>query len=278
MGSEIISIHTDEQLISHFSEINIGVITALQSELDALIKLATIHEKIVYSRTYHKLKFVTPTKTFYVIGHTLDQMGIAAMAVASMELINIFSLKYLALLGIAAGSDSKSQNLGDILVPTAVYNYESGKYYEVERFYGILPNKVVFNSDFKSYDIDTDIIQKIRACATPEILDLLQKTWSIKQKNKLKIHFGNFACGSAVIASEIKIKEIEKSITRKYIGLDMETFAAAAISRIKIRQEPKLFIIKSITDFADKQKSDSLHDYASFTASMFFLAVCEKVL
>lgn len=278
MSSEIISIQTDDQLTSHFSEINIGVITALQSELDALIKLATTHEKIVYNRTYHKLKFVTPTKTFYVVGHTLDQMGIAAMAVASMELINIFSLKYLALLGIAAGSDSNSQHLGNILVPTAVYNYESGKYFEEQRMFGLIPNKVVFKSDFKSYDIDTDIIQKIRACDTPAIVDAIQNDWPIKQKNKLKVHFGNFACGSAVIASEIKIKEIEKSIARKYIGLDMETFASAAISRIKTKPEPKLFVIKSITDFADKQKSDTAHEYASFTASKFFLAVCEKVL
>ena len=276
--SEIINIHTDEQLTSHFTDINIGVITALQSELDALINLADGHEKISYSRTYHKLKFITPTKTFYVIGHSLDQMGIAAMAVASMELINYFPLKYLALIGIAAGAESKTQNLGDILIPTSVYNYESGKYFEESQFLSFLPNKVVFKCDFKSYDIDTDIIQKIRVCNEENVIDQIQNQWPIKQKNKLKIHFGNFACGSAVIASDIKIKEIEKQIARKYIGLDMESFALAAISRIKTKNDPKLFVVKSITDFADKAKGDSAHEYASYTAAKYFLVICEKVI
>ncbi|MES2478857.1 MAG: hypothetical protein V4561_07210 [Bacteroidota bacterium] len=276
--SEITNVSAENQLVTYFEEINIGVITALQSELNAIIRLADSYETIVSSRTYYKLKFTTQCKSFQIIGHTLDQMGIASMAIASMDLINSFPLKYLALIGIAAGSDSKSQNLGDIVVPTAVYNYESGKYHEVKSKIPFFPAKLTFSCDYKSYQIDTEIIQKIRACNNQEFLDEIQNGWHTKQKQKLSIHFGDFACGSAVIASAKKTKEIEKQISRKYQGLDMESYALAAISHIKTKKEPKLFVLKSITDFADKSKGDNAHEYASYTSACFFKKVCELVL
>jgi hypothetical protein len=53
------------------------------------------------------------------------------MAITLMEMLYHFPrLKYIALIGIAAGSDSTAQQFGDLLIPTNVYNYEMGKYVE----------------------------------------------------------------------------------------------------------------------------------------------------
>jgi nucleoside phosphorylase len=278
--NEIINIKDTPQLLAVFADIHIGVVTALQSELDALIRLAKHHERISYYRTYHKLTFKHNESEFVIVAHSLGHMGIAPMAISLMETLNIFtSLKYLAVVGIAAGSDSNNQDFGDLLIPETVYNYESGKYTEVKQFFGIFPNKILFDSDKKSYDIDMDIIQKIKAVTgNQSLLDSIQNEWPQKKSYKLKTHYGNFACGSVVVASNLKIKEIEKAIARKYIGLDMETFALAAINQIRVEKIPKLFIIKAITDFADNDKGDSEHEYAKYTSSRLFIAVCGEVL
>ena len=110
MGN-IICTNSDEQLLSYFNDIYLGVVTALQSELNALIKIATKHETIVGpNRTYHKLYFNTNNKEFVVIAHTLNRMGISSMSITLMEILYAFPhLKYLGLIGIAAGSDSENQ-------------------------------------------------------------------------------------------------------------------------------------------------------------------------
>jgi nucleoside phosphorylase len=279
--SDIIRTDTNEKLLSYFTDIDIGVVTALQTELDALIKLSTKHETIVgEKRTYHKLTFKTNEKEFTVIAHTLNNMGISSMSITLMELIYGFpQLKYLALIGIAAGSSSKDQNFGDILIPKTVYNYESGKYIEIKKDGNPENNEIKFNSDYSSFPIDTDILQKITAVTSDQkILDAIMNSWSVSKSYKLKVHSGNFACGSAVIASMKKVKQIEDAISRKYIGIDMETFALASVNQLKHNHNPKMFIIKAITDFADSDKDDSEHEFASYTAAKVFLEVCSLVL
>lgn len=156
----IIRADSNEQLFSYFTDIDIGVVTALQTELDALINLAIKHETIVgQNRTYHKLYFTLNGKEFAVIAHTLDRMGISSMSITLMEILYGFpQLKYVALVGIAAGSDSKKQNFGDILIPTKVYNYERGKYIEISKDDDPKNNEVAFKSDYDSFDIDQSIL------------------------------------------------------------------------------------------------------------------------
>jgi nucleoside phosphorylase len=207
-------------------------------------------------------------------------MGISTMSITLMEMMYGFSqLKYIALIGIAAGSDSELQSLGDILIPTKVYNYESGKYIEKMSDGDPANNEIIFNSDYSSFDIDPSILQKISAVTSDEtIIASIQDGWKEKKENSLKVHTGNFACGSAVIASKKKVEEIEKAISRKYIGMDMETFALASVNQLKYNAHPKMFIIKSVTDFADSAKSDSEHKYASYVAAALFIEVCSRVI
>lgn len=279
--SIIVSTTSHEQLLSYFTDISIGVVTALKTELDALCKLANKHETIVGTyRTYEKLYFNIDGKEFTVIGHTLDRMGISSMSITLMEILYGFpDLKFIALIGIAAGSDSQKQNFGDILIPKNVYNYESGKYKQIEDKANSQQLNVVFESDYSSFAIDEDILQKISAVAnTTQIIESIQSHWELEKSYKIQVHSGNFACGSSVIASRKKVEEIEKAISRKYIGIDMEAFALAAVNQFKHNKEPKMFIIKAISDFADSDKSDSEHEFASFVAAKMFIEVCFHVL
>lgn len=59
--------------------------------------------------------------------------------------------------------------------------------------------------------------------------------------------------------------------------MDMETFALASVNQLKHNEHPKMFIIKSITDFADSDKGDTEHEFASYVAAKVFLEVCSHV-
>ncbi|MEI6348740.1 MAG: hypothetical protein WCP69_12405 [Bacteroidota bacterium] len=272
--SKLTNIVDKKELSLHFDGNKIGVVTALQSELDALIRLAkNDHEIVTPSRVYHKLTFQENGTEFTVIGHSLNKMGMTSMTITLMEMLSDFSLEYLALIGIAAGSDSENQDFGDLLIPTKIFNYESGKYTQDKE------EKIIFTSDKDSHDVDTDIIQQLSVIANNQnILDSIQNAWHEKKGYKLKAHVDNFACGSSVVASKCRVAEIEKDIARKYIGIDMETYAIVAVNQLKAKVEPKMFAIKAITDFADSDKDNTAHSYASFTASKFFLEFCSRIL
>jgi hypothetical protein len=64
----IVCANSNEQLVSYFTDVDIGVVTALQTELNALFNLATNHETFVgQNRTYHKLCFSINGKDFAVM-------------------------------------------------------------------------------------------------------------------------------------------------------------------------------------------------------------------
>jgi nucleoside phosphorylase len=273
--TEIINVSSDEESSSHFSNIEIAVVTALQNELDALIGYSAKHQIIIgENRVYHKFFFSIEGKEFAVLGYTANKMGIPMMAISLMELTHAFpGLKYIALIGIAAGSDSSTQSFGDLLIPKIVFNYEMGKYIEDES--GLM----AFRSDFSAFYIDEDIYQKIMAVANnSHIVDLVWEALPTKKDHKIKIHSGNLICGSAVIASKEKVREIERAVARKYIGIDMESYAIAAVNALKNGQFPKLFVIKAISDFADSNKDDSEQEYAKVISAGFLIHVCSNVL
>jgi hypothetical protein len=137
----------------------------------------------------------------------------------------------------------------------------------------------IFKSNYSVFNIDEDILQKISAVARDTgLLERIRQDWKNPKSYPLSAHTDNFACGSAVIASASKVKEIEDAIARKYIGLDMESYALASVNQLKFEPYPKLFIIKAISDFADVKKDDSEHEYACYTSARFFVEVCSLVL
>ena len=64
------------------------------------------------------------------------------------------------------------------------------------------------------------------------------------------------------------IDEIKKH-SRKLIGLDMETYAVFFAGENCSKPRPSVFAVKSVSDFADKRKSDDFQEYAAFTSAQY---------
>ena len=98
---------------------DIAIVTALKSELEAVLELSGDWEEEQYdndkSSVFHIGVFKSEKKTLSIVAAYCPQMGMTAASVTSFKLINRYRPKYIVMLGIAAGIRSKA-NIGDILI------------------------------------------------------------------------------------------------------------------------------------------------------------------
>ena len=80
------------------------------------------------------------------------------------------------------------------------------------------------------------------------------------------------ACGSQVIANSSIMDKILQD-NRKMLALEMESYGfLLACESIDI----PAFVAKSICDFADSEKGDEAHKYASYTSASFVFKFVEE--
>ncbi len=248
---------------------DLAFITALRSpELDHILKLPLEWKafKIANDSTeYHKAYLDIDGKTFSFLAVSAPQMGMVASSVLTMKVIHSFRPKYIAMTGIAAGIEGKS-NYGDILISELAFDYTSGK---TTKFDG---SEVVFEPDYKSIELSRDLLEDIQSCkGSKKYLDEIKNMWTADNKpsNSLELHIGPFASGGGVVADNTILENIQQH-SRKLIGLDMETYGLYYAANNCSKPKPLGVIsIKSVTDFANSKKGDSYQQYASYTSASF---------
>ncbi len=191
-------------------------------------------------------------------------MGMASATTLSTKMIEHFKPKYLIMVGIAAGI-GKDKNLGDIIIPSEVWNYSSGKYVESkngqEAMLSFLPDPV-------SIPLETTIREIVAQ-------DFKERLFKIKSEadgapdNDLKVVIGPMACGAAVVANKDIVEELIKKHHRKTVGLDMESYGIFFAAKNAVVTGTIPICVKSICDFADVDKDDSAQKYAAFTSTLF---------
>lgn len=205
----------------------------------------------------------------------LSEMGMTAASAMVTKAIMNFSPQYIVMPGIAAGVD-KDVGVGDILVATEVWDYGGGKYEEkIET--GV--KKVTLSPDPKYISIEKAISDRLEFLDYTEILKKIKDTYAgIPAKHDLKVHFGKLACGPAVVASAEIVAEQVKAHARKTLGIDMESYGVYYAARATTRSNVIPIVVKSVCDFADKNKDDKNQDYAAYTSAQFVRYLIECVL
>lgn len=208
-----------------------AIITALNSpEFDA-VKQAFADYSLINvegdNSTYYEVKLCNGEKLLLA---TDDKMGMVAMAQFTEKVIQTFRPRNICMTGIAAGVEGEI-NLGDIMVASESWNYESGKIVEG----GFLP-------DYSSISIKQELCSKIN-----KITEMPMKLFGIKQgfpgespKHDLAMKIGPVASGSAVV-SDPEVLEKPKSMTRKLLGLEMEIYGMYFACVILRRLSQKTF-------------------------------------
>ncbi len=226
------------------------IFSALATEFDAVIKRLSSPGK---PKTHRDLPPHFVTHLDCASGHkrlvVVVQTGVASVnaAIAATRMFGYFDKVELAVLvGITAGLRDRSRALGDVLVPTATVDVESGK---------VTPK----GKQPAGLTIQTSPHHQ-RAIASWQGTE----KWALKWKRKSPagtaptVHSDcTIACTASVIGYD-KYAESYLSQNRKIAGIEMEAMGVG--SAATINQCP-LLIVKAISDWADEEKTDLWHQY-----------------
>lgn len=255
----------------------ICVVNALdEPELDAVLKLPWKWEKFelerdptVYYKCYVKSK---SGKKHTIYTAASEHMGMPAITALAMKMINCFSPSYIGITGISAGTKGEV-NLGDVIVADPTWDWGCGKHAIDE------DGQSVFKSGPYQLSLSTSLRNKFRLMQkSPEFKDRVRKGWSNGTPDgEFNIHIGPVASGASVLADEATVEQV-KAQHRKMLGIEMEAFGVFSAADNAPVPQPEPFSIKSVCDYADKDKVDDYHTYAAYTSAMTLQQLVEEYL
>lgn len=227
----------------------------------------TFYTKTVVNERGDRVRIVTC--------HAL-QMACTAAATLTTKLIYYFRPRYLFMTGIAGAIDRKEVSLGDILVATKVWDGASGKVKTDEG------GNDVFYPDYHELPLDADIQGIIsRLSSDKHLLDSIEDGFKFqagKPSTHLHIHLGPIASVPAVLASTEMVGTI-KEHCRKLLGVEMEGYGVFYAASNSARPRPQYTILmKSVSDYADPEKSDDYQEYAMYTSAALAYYIIMSIL
>lgn len=251
---------------------DVAIITAVDIEERMMKKLIVDCEDWIVEgdpHRYYRGNLFSGTRKIEVVLARQSEMGIAAASTLTTKLIINVKPKYIIMVGIAAGVD-KDKNFGDILFPSSVWNYSSGKH--------CTENGVkIYKPDSMSIAIRPELSSLFRRDFTKELLEIKSKWVSFEVEEPPKVIVGPLGCGSSVIADR-SIMKMVTSHSRRTVGIDMESYGMFYSVEQTTIDKPDAICIKSISDFGDEEKNDSYQEYAAFTSSQFAKLIIENHL
>lgn len=192
-----------------------------------------------------ELTFNNSTRTV-ILTFASARMGMPHNAAAIMQIIEMYQPVYVFFIGCCATLKDNGVNIGDVIVPKTVFNYELGKY-----------EKFKFKPDNESYKLSERILRYSESIIkeSPDWLNFKVSTDD------------DFSSGSIVVNSASKRKSIKKLASRKANGLDMEAYSLGAIQYLQ--KYKHIGVIKGIMDLGykktDSRKSEAIDNAAKFT-------------
>lgn len=254
-------------------DFDVAIINALETENRYVRKVFGLEEWEEYNipadkSTIYYVKKVThhSGKTIRIVTCYALQMASTASAALTTKVIYNFRPRYLFMTGIAAGVNKDDINLGDIMVAEKVWDGASGKIKTNEQ------GTDIFYPDFHELPLNTDMCAIIKRLATNrELLNNIEESYNAttKPQTKLNVRLGPIASVPAVLSSKMEIEKI-MSHCRKLLGIEMEGYGVFFAANNSAHPRPQYTcLIKSVSDFADVQKTDNYQDYCMYTSAAF---------
>lgn len=245
---------------------DIAVITALRSELDAVLRLpyGWEHFRLEDDPTlYYRGHVNADGNDCTVVAASALRKGMAASAALATKLVLKFRPQILAMTGICAGVADKT-SLGDVIVGNPTWDWGSGKHGENDdgsAVFKLSPQQSPLNMGLASLcdeiSRDESFGRRVRGNWQGEF-----------PEGEFRCHVGPMASGASVIASASIAEEIAEQ-NRDLIGIEMEAFAVMVAADYANESKIKSIAIKSVCDYADKDKRDKWQNFAAYTSACF---------
>lgn len=250
--------------------IDVLIICALKSEYDHLV---LVKEKIIedWSEALDDSGFITSRATFegqhgydikIIASHSASMGREDTQSIASV-LLGQLSVDCLAMSGFCAGN-KKHVNLGDVIFADMLWSYDAGK---IEYANSALTH----SPDSKIIRVEPQIVQRMQNLA----LDLSSTCVALHPSGTVttKVHVAPLATGASVVKID-GIFDSLSSIVRKISGLDME---ASALGSLAMHHQIPIIVSKGVADFADGNKNDNWHSFASCAAAEYLISFLRSI-
>lgn len=249
------------------------IITALGSELDAVLALNFGWNSFRLSgdpTLYHRGEINTQQGKVYIVAASALRKGMAASAVVATKLVLKFKPKILAMTGICAGVKGKA-NLGDVIVGDPTWDWGSGKHAQTEE------GSLIFRVSPKQSDLNVGIATRCDEIARcPQFKRHVRANWEGNvPPGTFNCHIGPMASGASVIANSSIAEEISNQ-NRDLIAIEMEAFAVMVAAEYATTNPLLSIAVKSVCDYADKDKRDDWQDYAAYTSAQFVAELARR--
>lgn len=188
----------------------------------------------------------------------LPQMGLVSAAVTSSLCIDRLKPKLVCMSGICGGFEDRAA-LGQLVISTVAYEYQSGKWASDG-----------FRQEPYQVKIDHLVDTMLKSMVDQDgFVDDLEKGFKGEHRPSLRSDVlpGIFTSGSAVIAQEKFMNQLSSG-HRKVHALDMEVFSVQRAAELS-PEKPACICVKTVVDLGQEQKDDKLHRYGAYVSAKF---------
>jgi nucleoside phosphorylase/CheY-like chemotaxis protein len=254
-------------------EVDVFVIAALREvELKALLDLPFEWSEPIPlddSSFYRKAKLNILGKDYSLCIGSPPEMGLVSTTMYSQKVIEKLRPRYIAMNGICAGIEDRC-NIGDVLLASPTWEWQSGKYLSPEQGFQIEPKQV---------SLPDYILSRFEQIAEDQasLHDIYLSWKGSKPSSSPKLHIGPVVSGSSVLSSSTMVDDI-KDQHRKLLGIEMEIYGMYYSAVHASSPKPSFFALKSVCDFANEQKSDDFQDYCAYMSTKVLINFLETFL
>lgn len=241
---------------ANVEQIDVAIIAALyDDEFTSLDEFLEDRKSVPGFETMMTAKLKNSTKRILVDFQT--KMGMVEATYLSTQILSRFSPKYLIMIGVCGGRFKKDVKLLDIIIPSKVFDYQTGKY---------------DNGVFKPYLRACNINNKKAIASSKAVLksmeDYLPGPLKLKCKN-IVIHGKTMACGNIVVKTNGYLEETISNFDEETQGVEMESFGVVRTTELIEDKKVTPIIIKAVMDYTEKDKNDKDKENAAYLSACF---------
>jgi len=238
------------------ADVEVAIIAALYDDEFVSLKEFIVDEISVPGfETMKIVKFKDSEKKVLVDFQT--KMGMVEATYLSTQILARFSPKYLIMVGVCGGRATKEIKLLDILIPSKVFDYQTGKYE---------------NGKFKPYLRVCNINNKRAISVSSSVLKSMEDYVNTPLKAKCKaitIRSKTLACGNVVVKTNGYLEDVISGYDEETEGVEMESFGVVRATELLEDKKVTPIIIKSVMDFTETNKNDKDKENAAFLSACF---------
>ena len=247
------------------SQVDFVIVTALEKEAKAVVKLLKNHDVKRYEerdiRTYHTgtIPIQNTKRAYRVVVVLLPSMGEIPAATAITDAVTFWKPHFVFMVGIAGGIPQDDLDLGDVVVADQIIGYDYGKV-----------TKKTIKPRERVYPASAFLLDRIRNFWDKKWAQQIQTPRPQNASRPISKRFvGPIASGNKVIAStHFRNQLLSRWSKLVAVETESEGVYAAVFDRPQILGT---LVVRGICDMADKRKGDEWQEYAADAAATFLI-------